>query len=114
MKIKLSTGRKLELKPITRDDKDEIADCIEYNHLEDKNGNWQKVDIKAPQKLITSFMRKFIVGGDFKKFTTTASGVISDSCLDEFSVLERNDFFSEVLKLVFEGNEEPSDSNSIS
>ena len=114
MDIKLSTGRKLKLKPVTRDHKDDIADNIEYNHVEDSKGNWQKVDMKAPQKMITRWMREFIIGGDFKKFTTTPDGKPTDSVIDEFNITERNDFFSEILKLAFGGNEVPSDSNSTS
>ena len=109
MEIKLSTGRKLKLRPITRDHKDDIADNIEYNHAEDKNGNWVKVDMKAPQKMITSWMREFIIGGDFKKFTTTPEGTPTDDVLDQFNMAERNDFFSEILKLSFGGNEVASD-----
>ena len=111
MEIKLSTGRKLKLKPITRDHKDDIADNIEYNHQEDKDGNWQKVDMKAPQKMITRWMREFIIGGDFKKFTTNTDGSPSDVVLDSFTIAERNDFFSEILKMAFGGNEVASDSN---
>ena len=111
MEIKLSTGRKLKLRPITRDHKDDIADNIEYNHMEDKDGNWVKVDMKAPQKMITSWMREFIVGGDFKKFTTNPNGQPSDEIIDSFNMTERNDFFSEILKMAFGGNEVASDSN---
>ena len=111
MEIKLSTGRKLKLRPITRDHKDDIADNIEYNHKEDKKGNWVKVDMKAPQKMITGWMREFIIGGDFKKFTTNPDGKPSDAIIDELTMTERNDFFSEILKMAFGGNEVASDSN---
>ena len=109
MDIKLSTGRKLKIKSITRDAKDEIADGIEYNHVQNKDGDWDKLDIKSPQATITNMMRMFIIGGEFKKFTTDAKGQIADSCIDEFSMLERSDFFIEILKLVFGGNENTSD-----
>ena len=111
MEIKLSTGRKLKLKEITRDHKDDIADNIEYNHMEDKDGNWVKVDMKAPQKMITRWMREFIIGGDFKKFTTDPDGQPSDEIVDSLNMTERNDFFSEILKMAFGGNEVASDSN---
>ena len=111
MDIKLSTGRKLKLKPITRDHKDDIADNIEYNHVDDSKGNWQKVDMKAPQKMITRWMREFIIGGDFKKFTTNPDGSPSDEIIDSLTITERNDFFSEILKMAFGGNEVASDSN---
>ena len=111
MEIKLSTGRKLKLKPITRDHKDDIADNIEYNHVDDSKGNWQKVDMKAPQKMITRWMREFIIGGDFKKFTTNPDGAPSDEIIDSLTITERNDFFSEILKMAFGGNEVASDSN---
>ena len=114
MEIKLSTDRKLILKPMTRDDKDDIADNIEYNHVEDSKGNWQKVDMKAPQKMITKWLRQFVIGGDFKKFTTKPNGQISDECIDELDITERHDFFADILKLAFGGNESPSDSNSTS
>ena len=107
--VELSTKRKVELKELSID---EVDTCQDITVLKtDENGGQYIVGIS---KARTAWLRRGIAGGDFKKFTTTASGVISDSCLDEFSILERNDFFSEVLKLVFEGNEEPSDSNSIS
>ena len=109
MDIKLSTGRKLKLRPITRDHKDDIADNIEYNHAEDKNGNWVKVDMKAPQKMITSWMRQFIIGGDFKKFTANPDGIPTDEVIDQLDMAERNEFFSEILKLAFGGNEVASD-----
>ena len=114
MEIKLSTGRKLKLKPITRDMKDNISDTIEYNHAEDKDGNWQSVGMKGTQKMITSWMRKLIIGGDFKKFATDIDGSPTDSVIDELDMGERNDFFLEVMQLVFGGNESPSDSNSTS
>ncbi len=114
MEIKLSTGRKLKLKPITRDAKDEISDNIEYNHMEDKDGNWVKVDMKAPQAMITRWLREFVVGGDFKKFTTKPNGSPTDEVIDELDMTERNDFFAEILNLAFGGNEVTSDSNSTS
>tara|TARA_Y100001973_G_scaffold106817_1_gene188340 strand:+ start:16261 stop:16605 length:345 start_codon:yes stop_codon:yes gene_type:complete len=114
MNIKLSTGRKLKLRPITRDAKDDFADSIQYNHVENKDGNWDKLDIKAPQKMITKWMRELISGGDFKKYTTTPDGIITDQCIDELDLVERSDFFAEVLKLVFGGNEIASDSSSTS
>lgn len=114
MEIKLSTGRKLKLKEITRDMKDSISDNIEYNHVEDKDGNWQKVDMKAPQAMITRWMRELIVGGDFKKFATNPNGSPTDEVIDQLDMIERNDFFSEILKATFGGNEVTSDSNSTS
>ena len=114
MDIKLSTGRKLKLKPITRDAKDDISDHIEYNHMEDKDGNWVKVDMKAPQKMITRWMREFIVGGEFKKFAANPDGSPKDEVIDELNMAERNDFFAEILKMAFGGNEVTSDSNSTS
>ena len=114
MEIKLSTGRKLKLKEITRDMKDSISDNIEYNHVEDKDGNWQKVDMKAPQSMITRWMRELILGGDFKKFTTKPNGQPTDEVIDQMNMVERNDFFTEILKAVFGGNEVASDSNSTS
>ena len=114
MDIKLSTGRKLKLKPITRDMKDSISDNIEYNHAEDRDGNWQKVDMKAPQTMITRWMRELIVGGDFKKFATKTNGHPTDDVIDQLNMIERNDFFAEILKAVFGGNEVASDSNSTS
>jgi len=115
MEIKLSTGRKLKLREITRDMKDSVADNIEYNHVEDKHGNWQKVDMKAPQGMITKWMREFIVGGDFKgKFATKPDGQPTDMIIDELNMVERNEFFSEILKAAFGGNEVTSDSNSTS
>ena len=114
MEIKLSTGRKLKLKPITRDMKDNISDTIEYNHVEDKDGNWQKVDMKAPQSMITRWMRELILGGDFKRFTTKPNGQPTDEVIDQMNMVERNDFFTEILKAVFGGNEVTSDSNSTS
>ena len=86
MEIKLSTGRKLKLKPITRDMKDNISDTIEYNHAEDKDGNWQKVDMKAPQAMITRWMRETIIGGDFKKFATNPNGQPTDDVIDQLNM----------------------------
>ena len=114
MEIKLSTGRKLKLKPVTRDHKDDIADNIEYNHVEDKDGNWVKVDMKAPQKMITRWMRELIIGGDFKKFTTTPKGIPTDDVLDELDMAERTEFLTSIFNMVFGGNEVTSDSNSTS
>ena len=109
MELKLDSGRKLKIKELTRDDRDGILDSINYDYVEGADGNMKSVGMKATQSTITKWIRSFIVGGDFKKFTKKSDGKPSDSVVDELDMVERSDFFSKLLAHIYQGEETASD-----
>ena len=93
MNIKLETGRKLKLKDVTLDERDELLDSIEYSF--DKKGNIQ--NIKMMNSTITKWLR---IGLD---------GDTSDKFLKSLSFEERTEIFLKMQEGILVGEEKASD-----
>ena len=77
MEKKLKSGKKVVLKEVSLDERDEMLDCCEYNF--DKEGNLS--DIKNPHSTITKWLR---IG---------LEGDVSDEVLKSFSLEDRTEIF---------------------
>lgn len=88
----LKSGRKIVLKTVTLDLRDELLDRVEYTF--DKNNNI--TGVSAMQKTITHWMRNMLEGD------------ISDDVLLDFNMDERSEFFAIVQKDLFMGEGKPS------
>ena len=78
MKVKLESGREIELKELTIDERDELLDSIEYEGA----GNSLKI------KMMHSTMTKFIRVG--------VKGKIEDSFLKKLTFAEKSEIFTKI------------------
>lgn len=104
MEIKLSTKRKIKLKDVSLDIKDELLDSVEY--VLDTKGSIE--NIKMPQTTITKFIRATLSGGDFKDYKEV-KGVPSDDVLKQLTFEERTEIFLKIQESLLLGEEKPSD-----
>ena len=88
----LKSGRKIKLKSITLDLRDEMLDEVEFS-FDSKNNI---TGVSAMQKTITHWMRNILEGDT------------SDEFLFTFDMDERSEFFSLVQKDLFMGEGKPS------
>ena len=88
----LKSGRKIKLKPVTLDMRDELVDKVEFI-FDDKNNI---TGVTAMQKTITHWMRNILEGDT------------SDEHLMGYSMDERSEFFAIVQKDLFMGEGKPS------
>ena len=93
MNIKLETGRKLKLKDVTLDERDELLDSVEYQF--DKKGKVQNV--KMMNTTITKWLR---LGLD---------GDTSDEFLKSLTFEERTEIFLKMQEGILVGEEKASD-----
>ena len=93
MEIKLDSGRKLKLKDVTLDERDELLDSVEYQF--DKKGKVQNV--KMMNTTITKWLR---LGLD---------GDISDEFLKTLTFEERTEIFLKMQDGILVGEEKASD-----
>ena len=82
----LSSGKKIKLKSISLDLRDELVDQVEFKM---ENGN--VTNVSALQKTITHWMRTLI------------DGDVSDDALLKFDMEERGEFFGVVQNKLFLG-----------
>ena len=93
MNIKLETGRKLKLKDVSLDERDELLDSVEYQF--DAKGKVQGV--KMMNSTITKWLR---MGLD---------GDTSDDFLKTLTIGERTEFFTLMYENLLMGEEKASD-----
>jgi hypothetical protein len=95
MKFKLESGRKIKLKDVSIDERDEMMDSIEWEM--DKDGNPSKI------KMMHSTMTKWIRLG--------LDGDTSDKFLKSITFKEKVEIFSFMQKeFMSEGEDKPSNS----
>ena len=93
MNIKLDSGRKLKLKDVSLDERDELLDSVEYQF--DTKGKVQSV--KMMNTTITKWLR---IGLD---------GDTSDKFLKSLSFEERTEIFLKMQEGILVGEEKASD-----
>ena len=93
MEFKLKSGRKLKLKDITLDERDQLLDGVEYE-LDDDGGI---KGVKAMHSTITKFLR------------IALDGDTSDETLKGFTFEERTDAFLKIQSNILVGEEKASD-----
>ena len=93
MNIKLETGRKLKLKDVSLDERDELLDSVEYQF--DTKGKVQSV--KMMNTTITKWLR---IGLD---------GDTSDKFLKSLTFEERTEIFLKMQEGILVGEEKASD-----
>ena len=92
MEIKLKSGRKLKLKDVTLDERDEMLDGVEYNV--DSKG--KAAGMKMMHSTITKWLR---IGID---------GDTSDEFLKKLSFDDRTEFFLKMQETLLMGEEKAS------
>ena len=93
MEIKLKDKRTLKVKDLSIDERDELLDLVWGKFKKDDNGDFQ---MEAPNSTITKFIR---VGVD---------GDTSDKFLRTLSFEDRTTIFTEMQKVLGEGEGKPS------
>ena len=93
MNIKLETGRKLKIKDVSLDERDELLDSVEYQF--DAKGKVQGV--KMMNTTVTKWMR---IGLD---------GDTSDDFLKTLTIEERTEIFLKMQEGILVGEEKASD-----
>ena len=93
MNIKLKTGRKLKLKDVSLDDRDELLDSVEWTY--DKKG--KPAGLKLMNSTITKYLR---IGLD---------GDTSDDFLKTLTIDERTEFFTSMYENLLMGEGKASD-----
>jgi hypothetical protein len=84
-KLKLSTGRSVQLKEMSIDD---IDMCTDTTVLVMKNGEIESIGNIS--KARTAWIRKGLIGGDFKNFKMNGN-VVDDSVLKQLTDDEKNE-----------------------
>jgi len=102
--IKLSTKRKIKLKEVSLDTKDELLDSVEYS----LNKKGEIENMKMPQTTITKWIRFGIGGGDFDNYEEV-KGIPKDEVLSQLTFEERTEIFLAMQKSLLLGEEKPSD-----
>lgn len=98
-KIKLSTGRMVELKEMSIDD---IDSCNDTAHIRfDEN---DKTFITGLARTRTMWLRKGIKGGDFDNFEVDSKGMIADSVLRQLNDTEKNELSQRIQEFQSLGN----------
>ena len=93
MDIKLKDKRALKVKDLSIDERDELLDLVWGKFKSDDKGGFQ---MEAPNSTITKFIR---IGVD---------GDTSDKFLKTLSFADRTQIFTEMQKVLGEGEEKPS------
>ena len=93
MNIKLETGRKLKLKDVSLDERDELLDSVQYQM--DSKGQVQGV--KMMNTTVTKWLRMGI------------DGDTSDDFLKTLTVEERTEIFLKMQESIMVGEEKASD-----
>ena len=93
MEIKLKYKRTIKIKDLSIDERDELLDLVWGKFKKDDNGDFQ---MEAPNSTITKFIR---IGVD---------GDTSDKFLRTLSFEDRTKIFTEMQKVLGEGEGKPS------
>jgi hypothetical protein len=91
--VELSTKRKVELKEMSLD---EVDFCNDIAIVKYEDGEVSHVI--GVSKTRTAWLRRGILGGDFKVFDVDVNGYPTDSVLKELSELEKNELSIEIQK----------------
>ena len=92
MKFELKSGKKIEVKEVSIDERDEMLDSIKYNFKED--GTISEI------KMMHSTMTKWI--------RTAVKGDTSDKFLKTLSMEDRTEIFSKIQGFLLQGEEKAS------
>ena len=92
MEFKLESGKKIKLKDVSIDEKDELLDSVEYQY--DKKGN------PKGMKMMNSTITKWI--------RTGIDGDTSDKFLKTLTIQERTDIFLKIQEYLLVGEEKAS------
>ena len=78
MKVKLESGREVELKELSIDERDELLDSVEYE------GSWDSFKMKLMHSTMTKFIRMAL------------KGEVKDNFLKELSFSEKSEIFTKI------------------
>ena len=92
-KIKLKSGREINIKDISLDERDEMIDSVKYTFDDDGNST-----VEAAQKTITKWLRMCL------------NGQATDEFILALTFEERNDFFRKMQKRILTGEGNASNS----
>ena len=92
MEIKLKSEKKIKLKDVSIDERDEMLDSVQYQY--DKDGNVGQI------KMMHSTMTKWI--------RTAVQGDTSDKFLKSLSLEDRTEIFNEMQKYLMVGEDKAS------
>ena len=92
MEFKLESGKKIKLKDVSIDERDEMLDSVEYQY--DAKGNPK--GMKMMNSTITKWLRLSI------------DGDTSDEFLKTFTIKDRTDFFIKMQEYLLVGEEKAS------
>ena len=95
MEIKLESGKKIKLKDVSIDDRDEMLDSVEYQY--DAKGNAKGM------KMMNTTMTKWIRLG--------VNGDTSDKFLKSLTVQDRTEIFNKMQEYLLVGEEKASKEN---
>ena len=92
MEMKLESGKKIKLKDVSMDERDELLDSVEYQY--DEKGN--PAGMKMMNSTITKWLRLSI------------DGDTSDEFLKTFTIKDRTDFFIKMQEYLLVGEKKAS------
>ena len=92
MEYKLESGKKIKLKDVSIDERDEMLDSVEYQY--DEKGN--PAGMKMMNSTITKWLRLSI------------DGDTSDEFLKTFTIKDRTDFFIKMQEYLLVGEKKAS------
>ena len=98
-KIKLSTGRLVELKEMSIDD---VDSCNDSAHIRFDDND--KTFITGLARTRTMWLRKGIKGGDFDDFKLDKKGLVVDSVLRQLNDTEKNELSQRIQEFQSLGN----------
>ena len=84
--IELSTKRKVDIREMSIDEVDFCQDLIVTDIVDGKVTN-----VRNMSKARTAWLRRGILGGDFKSYKKDADGYPVDSVLKQLSEIEKNE-----------------------
>ena len=89
--VELSTKRKVEIKEMSIDEMDFCSDILQLTTTEDGESF-----VKNMSKSRTAWLRRGLVGGDFKGFKLGKDGFPTDDVLKQLNDEEKNELFSKI------------------
>ena len=105
----LKSGRKVLIKEMLLDDIDTCKDMLQV--IFDKG---QAKTVSGLNKQRTQWIRKGLGGGDFKNWSKPGGGDVPDSVIKQLDDPEREELVSLIQEAQRLGEENPSNSNSMS
>ena len=89
--VELSTKRKVEIKEMSIDEMDICSDILQLSTTEDGESF-----VKNMSKSRTAWLRRGIIGGDFKAFKLGKDGFPTDDVLKQLNDEERNELIVKI------------------